>query len=183
MEAVLGLLAVSGIVLVALVVGLVVAAVQAARAAARRGSELADRARIQVRALGGGVAGEVARLHRELTASVSGARNALVAARAAGVPLGDAPALVYRLRLAARDCHTELTVIDAVPDPGRAAALLPAARARAADVRAAAADLADGLARAAGECASAAAALRRECAMESDALRTGARAAHRPLAG
>ncbi len=159
---------------------LVVLVVVVVRTVSARAGTLAGRARMQARALSGGLPGEVARLRRELASIVEAAARALAAARAAEVPLGDAPGLVHRLRLAARDTDTELRLIDTVPDLDRAGALLGSARVRVGEVRAAAADLTDGLARAAGECVGALEDLRRDCAAEADALRTGTRVAHRP---
>jgi hypothetical protein len=157
---------------------LVVRAVQAVR---RRARELGERIGVTARAYAGGPAAEVARLRRELDRSVAGARRALHAARAVDAPVGDVPALLVRLELAARAVDGELRMLDGQRDPARVSAQLAGPRSRAQAVIESAAALVDGLLAAAGHSADDLAVLQAECAIEADALRAARRAGRSPL--
>jgi hypothetical protein len=171
--AVLGVLAFTSCVTVMLVV-------RAARAVRRRMVVVGERVGVTARAYAGGTSGEVARLRREMDRSVAGARRALGAARAVDAPVGDVPALLARLELAARGVDGELRMLDAQRDRVRVAAQISGPRSRALAVIESAATLVDGLLEAAGHRADDLALLQAECAIEADALRAARRAAGSP---
>ncbi|MDF2968639.1 MAG: hypothetical protein K0Q93_2417 [Nocardioidaceae bacterium] len=154
---------------------------RAARALSRTIDNARDRALLRARAYGVGPVAEVARLRRELTRSVAGAHRALAAARAVGSPVGDVPALLARLELAAQSVDGELRVLEAHPDRARQAAQLAGPRSRAVVVCTSAARLSDGLLQAAGHDEQELALLQAACAIEADSLRAAANA-HPPWA-
>jgi hypothetical protein len=155
-------------------------AVRAARAVRRRVRVLGERLGMTARAYAGGPSGEVARLRREMDRSVAGARRALGAARAVDAPVGDVPALLARLELAARAVDAELRMLDAHQDHSRVAVQMAGPRSRAQAVTESAMTLVDGLLEAAGHGADDLAVLQAECAIEADALRAARRAASSP---
>ena len=144
------------------------------RAARRVGQELTGRVVLVARAQGVGPQADVARLRRDLDRSVGGVRRALAAARTVHAPVGDVPALLARLELAAQSVEGELRVLEAHPDRDRVAAQLAGVRSRVRAVESASHDLVDGLLHAAGE-PDELALLQTACAIEADALREAAR--------
>lgn len=149
--------------------------VRVVRGVRRRVQLVRERLGLAARAYAGGVAGEVARLRREVDRSVTGARRALTAARAVDAPVGDVPSLLARLELAARAVDGELRMVEAQSDRARALAALAGPRSRALAVVESAASLVDGLLDAAGHRADDLAVLQAECAIEADALRAARR--------
>ena len=149
---------------------------RAALALSRKVDNARDRALLLARAYGGGPVAEVARLRREITRSVSGAHRALDAARAVGSPVGDVPALLARLELAAQSVDGELRVLEAHPDAARRAAQLAGPRSRAVVICSSAARLSDGLLQAAGHDGQELGLLQAACAIEADSLRAAATA-------
>ncbi|HLK94293.1 MAG TPA: hypothetical protein VK365_00960 [Nocardioidaceae bacterium] len=149
---------------------------RAARALRRRLDRARDRALLLARAYGAGPSAEVARLRREMTRSVAGARRALDAARAVNSPVGDVPALLARLELAAQSVDGELRVLEVHPDRARRAVQLAGPRSRAEVICSSAARLADGLLQAAGHGEQELGLLQVACAIEADSLRAAATA-------
>lgn len=141
----------------------------------RRVRAVGGRARLAARAYGVGPAAEVARLRREMSRSLTGARRALTAAQEVSFPVGDAPSLLARLELAASGVDAELQILQAQPDRLRIAAQLPGPRSRAEAIRSSAARLVEGLLAAAGHDADELSLLQAACAVEADALRSAAR--------
>lgn len=150
------------------VVGLVLTTT---RAVSRRLLRTRDRARLAARAYGGGPAGEVARLRRDLERSVTGAQRALAVSRAIDAPVGDVPSLLARLAADAHRVDGELRLLETQPDPARVAPGLAGPRDRAAALGIAAARLVDGLSDAAGFDAADVMRLRADCVTEAAALR------------
>jgi hypothetical protein len=139
-----------------------------------------ERLRLTATTYAGGTNGEIATLRRDVERSVTGARRALRAARAVDAPVGDVPALLARLELAARAVDGELRMLEAQPDRSRVSAGLAGPRSRAHAVVDSAATLVDGLLEAAGYRDEDLAVLQAECAIEADALRAASR---RPSSG
>jgi hypothetical protein len=133
------------------------------------------RARLAARAYGVGPVSEVARLRRQMSRSLAGARHALAAARAVHAPVGDVPSLLARLELAASGVDAELRMLEAQPDRLRIAAQLPGPRSRAEAISSSAAHLVEGLLAAAGHDADELSLLQAACGVEADALRSAAR--------
>ena len=142
------------------------------RGVRRRLLRLRDRAQLVARAHGVGSQAEVARLRRELQRSLSGARQALAAARAVHAPVGDVPSLLARLELAARSVDGELRMLESQPDRDRVAAQLDGPRSRVEIITTSAAQLVDGLLHAAGHDTAELTLLQTACAIEADALRS-----------
>lgn len=153
----------------------VVIALLALRALRRAVSPAVDRAGVALQARTRGLAGEVARLRRDLDAAVRRGGRSLAVAGAVHAPVGDVPALLDRIESAARDLDAELRAVGSVANPARAAALLAGTRHRVAELVAAADDVAEGVARAAAPGSADIAELRAACAAEAEALREGAR--------
>ncbi len=133
----------------------------------RVGQVVRDKARV----LAPGSLGEVARLRRDLAGSRQSVRSSLAVARTAHAPLGDVPALLRRIEVAAVDVEAELRMVQAMRDPGTRTEAMAGPRARALALIAAADDLAAALVSAAAARADDLSTLRAECALEAEALR------------
>ena len=149
---------------------------RAVRSVRRRVSGASERARLMARAHGVGPAAEVARLRRDMTRTLAGAHRALDAAQAVDSPVGDVPALLARLELAAHAVDGELRVLEAQPERSRIVTRLAGPRSRAEAISSSAYQLVEGLLHAAGHRAEDLGLLQAACALEADALRCGARA-------
>jgi hypothetical protein len=77
---------------------------------------------------------QVACLRRDLSAAAHATGEAVTVVKAAGGTVGDLPQLARRLGRAARTLDAELRLLAAEPDHAEVARVLPAARARVADV-------------------------------------------------
>jgi hypothetical protein len=101
----------------------------------RRSPRLRRRVRsVQALATPPGARRQVACLRRDLSAAAHATGEAVAVVRAAGGAVGDLPHLVRRLGRVARTLDAELRLLAGEPDPAELARVLPAARARVADV-------------------------------------------------
>jgi hypothetical protein len=101
----------------------------------RRSPGLRRRVRsVQALAAPPGPRRQVACLRRDLSAAAHATGEAVTVVKAAGGTVGDLPQLARRLGRAARTLDAELRLLAAEPDHAEVARVLPAARARVADV-------------------------------------------------
>ena len=101
----------------------------------RRSPRLRRRVRsVQALAAPPGPRRQVACLRRDLSAAAHATGDAVSVVKAAGGTVGDLPQLARRLGRAARTLDAELRLLAAEPDHAEVARVLPAARARVADV-------------------------------------------------
>ena len=101
----------------------------------RRSPRLRRRVRsVQALAAPPGPRRQVACLRRDLSAAAHATGEAVTVVKAAGGTVGDLPQLARRLGRAARTLDAELRLLAAEPDHAEVARVLPAARARVADV-------------------------------------------------
>jgi hypothetical protein len=101
----------------------------------RRSPKLHRRVRsVQALATPPGPRRQVACLRRDLQAAAHATGEAVTVVKAAGGTVGDLPALARRLGRAARTLDAELRLLAGEPDQAEVARVLPAARARVADV-------------------------------------------------
>lgn len=173
--AVLGTLVLLGLSASAAAVLLAVLMVRVARRARARVGTTAERVRLGAHAAAGGPRGEVARLRLELRGSTESVRRVLAVAGASRWPVGDAPLLLLRLERAAASVDAELVAVGHERDERRAAALLPALRARVATLATSAGSLRQGLVESSLRLgADELSALQADCAVEARALRARA---------
>ena len=101
----------------------------------RRSPRLRRRVRsVQALATPPGARRQVACLRRDLSAAAHATGEAVAVVRAAGGAVGDLPHLARRLGRVVRTLDAELRLLAGEPDPSELARVLPAARARVADV-------------------------------------------------
>jgi hypothetical protein len=101
----------------------------------RRSTGLRRRVRsVQALATPPGARRQVACLRRDLSAAAHATGEAVAVVRAAGGAVGDLPHLARRLGRLAGTLDAELRLLAGEPDPAELARVLPAARARVADV-------------------------------------------------
>jgi hypothetical protein len=101
----------------------------------RRSPRLRRRVRsVQALATPPGARRQVACLRRDLSAAAHATGEAVAVVRTAGGAVGDLPHLARRLGRVARTLDAELRLLAGEPDPAELARVLPAARARVADV-------------------------------------------------
>jgi hypothetical protein len=101
----------------------------------RRSPRLRRRVRtVQALAAPPGPRRQVACLRRDLSAAAHATGEAVAVVRAAGGAVGDLPQLARRLSRVARTLDAELRLLAGEPDRAELARVLPAARARVADV-------------------------------------------------
>jgi len=115
--------------------GMVLAAVWRVVRLVRRSPRLRRRVRtVQALTAPPGPRRQVACLRRDLSAAAHATGEAVALVKAAGGTVGDLPYLVRRLGRVTRTLDAELRLLAAEPDPAELARVLPAARARVADV-------------------------------------------------
>jgi hypothetical protein len=101
----------------------------------RRSTALRRRVRtVQALTTPPGARRQVARLRRDLSAAAHATGEAVAVVRQAGGTVGDLPRLARRLGRVAGTLDAELRLLAGEPDPAELARVLPAARARVADV-------------------------------------------------
>jgi len=115
--------------------GMVLAAVWRVVRLVRRSPRLRRRVRtVQALTAPPGPRRQVACLRRDLSAAAHATGEAVALVKAAGGTVGDLPYLVRRLGRVTWTLDAELRLLAAEPDPAELARVLPAARARVADV-------------------------------------------------
>jgi hypothetical protein len=123
------------LLMVLLAGGLALTAVWRVASRVRRSPGLRRRVRtVQALTVPPGARRQVACLRRDLSAAAHATGEAVAVVKAAGGAVGDLPRLARRLDRLARTLDAELRLLAGEPDQAEVARVLPAARARVADV-------------------------------------------------